>query len=155
MRTIATNIRSANRFKNRVASGKIKLSKDDRALFNELLLLLNFYIDTDERTTEHLLETMVIWSMRQLFALQAEEDTEIDEFFIKNFIAKKVDSILNSNPKEQIKRLSDEVSMHRFTQSGELEDLHLDLTNTFHTLAKDIINYKRNENDYRVAGSRG
>ena len=155
MRTLATNIRSVETLKTRIYSGKINMNKNDRALFNELLLLLNFYIDTDKRTTERMLETMVAWSLRQLFALQAHDDTEINEFFLKNFIVRKVDDIIGLGPEYHIEKLSNEISMKRFTQSHKIEDLQLDLTKTMEVLVKDIINFKTSEYDYKIAGSRG
>ena len=152
--SIKFQLRSVGRLKERLSAKNIRVSKRDREDMNSTIALINNLISERADTTKYMLETCVIWMLRQVMELKKNDDIPFDtEYFIK-FIVKHVDEIVTKGRQIQLQDLKFDINNRIITQGGNaLSDEYV--KNELEPLILDIINYNRMHHDYRFNANRG
>jgi hypothetical protein len=151
--SIKFQLRSVGRLKERLSAKNIRVSKRDREDMNSTIALINNLISENDNTTRYMLETCVIWMLRQIMELKKDDNLTFDpEYFVK-FVVKHVDDIISNGKEVQLQDLKFDINNRIFLQGGEM--ISDDYVNDeLEPLILDIINFNRMHHDYRINANR-
>ena len=151
--SIKFQLRSVGRLKERLSAKNIRVSKRDREDMNSTIALINNLISENDNTTRYMLETCVIWMLRQIMELKKDDNLTFDpEYFVK-FVVKHVDDIMANGKEVQLQDLKFDINNRIFLQGGEM--ISDDYVNDeLEPLILDIINFNRMHHDYRINANR-
>lgn len=151
--SIKFQLRSVGRLKERLSAKNIRVSKRDREDMNSTIALINNLISENDNTTRYMLETCVIWMLRQIMELKKDDNLTFDpEYFVK-FVVKHVDDIIANGKEVQLQDLKFDINNRIFLQGGEM--ISDDYVNDeLEPLILDIINFNRMHHDYRINANR-
>ena len=151
--SIKFQLRSVGRLKERLSAKNIRVSKRDREDMNSTIALINNLISENDNTTRYMLETCVIWMLRQIMELKKDDNLPFDpEYFIK-FVVKHVDDIITNGKEVQLQDLKFDINNRIFLQGGNMID-DIYVNNELEPLILDIINFNRMHHDYRINANR-
>ena len=151
--SIRFQLRSVGRLKERLSAKNIRVSKRDREDMNSTIALINNLISERESTTKYMLETCVIWMLRQVMELKKDDNLPFDpEYFVK-FVVRHVDEIMTNGKEVQLQDLKFDINNRIFLQGGEMIDDSY-INSDLEPLILDIINYNRMHHDYRINANR-
>lgn len=151
--SIKFQLRSVGRLKERLSAKNIRVSKRDREDMNSTIALINNLISENENTTRYMLETCVIWMLRQIMELKKDDNLPFDpEYFIK-FVVKHVDDIITNGKEVQLQDLKFDINNRIFLQGGNMID-DIYVNDELEPLILDIINFNRMHHDYRINANR-
>ena len=120
---------------------------------NSAIALINDLISERENTTKYMLETCVIWMLRQVMELKKDDDIPFDPEYFISFIVKHVDEILAKGKEVQLQDLKFDINNRIIMQGGGA--IGDDYVNSdLEPLILDIINYNRMSHDYRINANR-
>ena len=151
--SIKFQLRSVSRLKERLSAKNIRVSKRDREDMNSTIALINNLISENDNTTRYMLETCVIWMLRQIMELKKDDNLTFDpEYFVK-FVVKHVDDIMTNGKEVQLQDLKFDINNRILLQGGEMiGDGYVN--NELEPLILDIINFNRMHHDYRINANR-
>ena len=151
--SIKFQLRSVGRLKDRLSAKNIRVSKRDREDMNSTIALINNLISENDNTTRYMLETCVIWMLRQIMELKKDDNLTFDpEYFVK-FVVKHVDDIMTNGKEVQLQDLKFDINNRILLQGGEM--ISDDYVNDeLEPLILDIINFNRMHHDYRINANR-
>lgn len=151
--SIKFQLRSVARLKERLSAKNIRVSKRDREDMNSTIALINNLISENDNTTRYMLETCVIWMLRQIMELKKDDNLTFDpEYFVK-FVVKHVDDIMTNGKEVQLQDLKFDINNRILLQGGEM--ISDDYVNDeLEPLILDIINFNRMHHDYRINANR-
>lgn len=151
--SIKFQLRSVGRLKERLSAKNIRVSKRDREDMNSTIALINDLISERENTTKYMLETCVIWMLRQVMELKKDDNIPFDPEYFINFIVKHVDEIVTKGKEVQLQDLKFDINNRIIMQGGNA--IGDDYVNSdLEPLILDIINYNRMSHDYRINANR-
>lgn len=151
--SIKFQLRSVGRLKERLSAKNIRVSKRDREDMNSTIALINNLISENDNTTRYMLETCVIWMLRQIMELKKDDNLPFDpEYFIK-FVVKHVDDIITNGKEVQLQDLKFDINNRIFLQGGNMID-DIYVNDELEPLILDIINFNRMHHDYRINANR-
>lgn len=151
--SIKFQLRSVGRLKERLSAKNIRVSKRDREDMNSTIALINNLISENDNTTRYMLETCVIWMLRQIMELKKDDNLTFDpEYFVK-FVVKHVDDIIANGKEVQLQDLKFDINNRIFLQGGEMISDNY-VNDELEPLILDIINFNRMHHDYRINANR-
>lgn len=151
--SIKFQLRSVGRLKERLSAKNIRVSKRDREDMNSTIALINNLISENDNTTRYMLETCVIWMLRQIMELKKDDNLPFDpEYFIK-FVVKHVDDIITNGKEVQLQDLKFDINNRILLQGGNMID-DIYVNDELEPLILDIINFNRMHHDYRINANR-
>lgn len=151
--SIKFQLRSVGRLKERLSAKNIRVSKRDREDMNSTIALINNLISENDNTTRYMLETCVIWMLRQIMELKKDDNLTFDpEYFVK-FVVKHVDDIISNGKEVQLQDLKFDINNRIFLQGGEMISDNY-VNDELEPLILDIINFNRMHHDYRINANR-
>ena len=120
---------------------------------NSTIALINNLISENDNTTRYMLETCVIWMLRQIMELKKDDNLTFDpEYFVK-FVVKHVDDIIANGKEVQLQDLKFDINNRIFLQGGEMISDNY-VNDELEPLILDIINFNRMHHDYRINANR-
>ena len=151
--SIKFQLRSVGRLKERLSAKNIRVSKRDREDMNSTIALIDNLISENDNTTRYMLETCVIWMLRQIMELKKDDNLTFDpEYFVK-FVVKHVDDIIANGKEVQLQDLKFDINNRIFLQGGEMISDNY-VNDELEPLILDIINFNRMHHDYRINANR-
>ena len=151
--SIKFQLRSVGRLKDRLSAKNIRVSKRDREDMNSTIALINNLISENDNTTRYMLETCVIWMLRQIMELKKDDNLTFDpEYFVK-FVVKHVDDIMTNGKEVQLQDLKFDINNRILLQGGEMISDNY-VNDELEPLILDIINFNRMHHDYRINANR-
>ena len=151
--SIKFQLRSVGRLKERLYAKNIRVSKRDREDMNSTIALINNLISENDNTTRYMLETCVIWMLRQIMELKKDDNLTFDpEYFVK-FVVKHVDDIMTNGKEVQLQDLKFDINNRILLQGGEMISDNY-VNDELEPLILDIINFNRMHHDYRINANR-
>lgn len=151
--SIKFQLRSVGRLKERLSAKNIRVSKRDREDMNSTIALINNLISENDNTTRYMLETCVIWMLRQIMELKKDDNLTFDpEYFVK-FVVKHVDDIMTNGKEVQLQDLKFDINNRILLQGGEMISDNY-VNDELEPLILDIINFNRMHHDYRINANR-
>lgn len=120
--------------------------------FNNLLKILNYMMNQDDKPESSMLETNVMWSIRQICELYSANNDLTPEF-IQKFVVPKVDMMLKTNKDYQRDQLANSIVMQRLQKIRDPRVLLIEdkIKEELDVLVKDLINYNRMYHDNRIS----
>lgn len=123
--------------------------------FNNLLKLLQFMINQDDKPESGMLEVMVMWAMRQItnnYTGQA-----LTPEFLEQMVIDKVDFILRTSKDYQRDTLANTIVLNQLERTMDVRVLEseIKIQNELDITVKELINYNRMHHEHRINQLRG